>query len=73
MNARNQYTYNHVRFMQNGFYVINILDTYVGGILIPIVALYEVVALTWLYGIYICTLTSTFSSRKPASIVNEPQ
>ncbi|EEC02324.1 sodium/chloride dependent transporter, putative, partial [Ixodes scapularis] len=53
--------------LQNGFYVINILDTYVGGILIPIVALYEVVALTWLYGSHNLSRDLEFLRGRPPS------
>ncbi|XP_077537009.1 sodium- and chloride-dependent glycine transporter 1-like [Haemaphysalis longicornis] len=35
---------------QNGLYAMNLLDAYVGGLAVPIVALYGVVAITWIYG-----------------------
>ncbi|CAN7940541.1 unnamed protein product, partial [Ixodes hexagonus] len=53
--------------LQNGFYVINILDTYVGGILLPGVALYEVVALVWLYGSHNLSRDLEFLRGRPPS------
>ncbi|XP_075730401.1 sodium- and chloride-dependent glycine transporter 1-like [Rhipicephalus microplus] len=35
---------------QNGFYIVNLLDAYVGGLAVPIVALYGIVAVVWIYG-----------------------
>ncbi|XP_065312184.2 sodium-dependent proline transporter-like isoform X3 [Dermacentor albipictus] len=35
---------------QNGFYMVHLLDAYVGGLAVPIVALYGIVAVVWIYG-----------------------
>ncbi|XP_064487565.1 sodium- and chloride-dependent glycine transporter 2-like [Ornithodoros turicata] len=56
--------------MQNGFYVINLLDTYVGGNMLPIITTYEVVALCWVYGSHnVCRDFEFLTGRRPGGLM----
>ncbi|XP_077496631.1 sodium- and chloride-dependent glycine transporter 1-like [Amblyomma americanum] len=52
---------------QNGFYIIHLLDAYVGGLAIPVVALYGIVAIVWIYGPHNISRDIKFLRGRPVS------
>ncbi|XP_037499003.2 sodium- and chloride-dependent glycine transporter 1-like [Rhipicephalus sanguineus] len=55
---------------QNGFYMVYLLDAYVGGLAVPIVALYGIVAVVWIYGPHNVSRDIEFLRGKPVSSVS---
>lgn len=39
-----------ILFLQGGLYVLNLIDTYIGGMILPIIAAFELFTVCWMYG-----------------------
>ncbi|XP_064485141.1 uncharacterized protein LOC135397467 [Ornithodoros turicata] len=53
---------------QGGIYVLNLLDTYLGGMIFPIIAVFELYSVCWLYGFANLSLDIEFMLGSPPGL-----